>query len=106
MLALTGALPSIFRLRACPHSDFVQVLDGLVTLGGSVVLMVELEWYYFLVGHSAGNSIPGWSVTVLLLAGSLWLCWVGYTVQCRRMVLSALSLCLFTSASNYIALTA
>jgi len=75
------------QLLASAQKMQTEVLDGLVTLGGSVVLMVELEWYSFLLGHSKGNSIPGWSVTVLLLSGSLWLCWVAYTVQCRRMVL-------------------
>ena len=60
--------------------------DALLTLGGFVLLMVDYQWFEYRPSSSPDDSLPGWSVTVLLLASAFFLCWVAYTVQCRRMV--------------------
>eukprot|EP00656_Telonema_subtile_P047452 TRINITY_DN5450_c0_g1_i4.p2 TRINITY_DN5450_c0_g1~~TRINITY_DN5450_c0_g1_i4.p2 ORF type:complete len:111 (+),score=31.07 TRINITY_DN5450_c0_g1_i4:528-860(+) len=84
---ITGQRESSTTIPALIEKMQAELRDGLLTFGGFVVLLVDGAWYEYMPGSSPSNSLPGWSVTILVLSGSAFLCWVGYTVQCRRMVL-------------------
>eukprot|EP00658_Telonema_sp_P-2_P026329 TRINITY_DN20621_c0_g1_i5.p2 TRINITY_DN20621_c0_g1~~TRINITY_DN20621_c0_g1_i5.p2 ORF type:complete len:106 (-),score=20.70 TRINITY_DN20621_c0_g1_i5:281-598(-) len=64
-----------------------EIQEGVLTLGGYVVLIVYYIWYNYIPPPKASDSLPAWSVIIMILSTLVFLCWMGYTLQCRTMVL-------------------
>lgn len=64
-----------------------EAMGDTTKLCGFAVLAADFLYHEALQFEETTDKVPAWAALTLILASMFFLCWVGYTVQCRHMVL-------------------
>jgi len=64
-----------------------EAMGDTTKLCSFVVLAADFLYHEALLFEETTDKVPAWAALTLILASMFFLCWVGYTVQCRHMVL-------------------